>query len=906
MSNLFVTKVRSSFTEILLKLKNARINFSIYIRRKKTNLMSKMNFKLATPTPATAGTHADKPNKYLILGFFDRGNVGDEAFIPPYKVLFPDADLTFLSMDDAETIPADTTAVIVAGGDVINAYFVRKLKLLLQSYNGPCYAFSVGIPYISEKNLGEVFDHVVLRNRQDVDAVASAIGEKNIDYLPDITWMLNALVAPKAGRLSHKPFTIGVCLAQPYFSRNPLAADLEDSVVEFITRYATTNPHCQINLIPFNTSGQDHEADTFINARVYARVSGLVNVANITGDFVKDPVNMLEFVGQHDMIVGMRYHSILFSMMRNVPFVAMYTTKKIENMLKDHGFDAFGLRLPCDAHYRPTHIDVDTLTSLVDTRKTTTSTTVTVDLDRYAFIRDIVTQKKRKQIIVKSFSNLSTEEVLVKCKDMVKTYLKLDDEAYEKWSAGDTQTKTVLAASEKVPLDFARLLCFALTNKIGSPYVWGLNENMMKPDFIPFEAMKWIYEDHVSATKRQLKDHVHYPVINIDKQLTVDVNYMCQDNYQGLHRSGWSYVISGFQHIDTLNVQKPSVCLVDTCLERTFLWGLDITKTASIVPYTKPWSGFIHHTFDTEYSKLNCESLLDTKEFTESLATCKCLFTLSRDLQEKFQRGLEVRGYSVPVLSLNHPTEFVDNNFDMTKFLSNRHRRVVNIGAWIRDPYAIYALPVPANNKLAIRKSTLKGREMDNYFMPDNFIDELSNFLIDYTGGRGPGGLSRVPCENPDQTVSRDVVSRDTVSRDCVSRDPISNKYLSGMLNNMTRNQNSVDILDNYSNEDYDTLLSENIVFLSFMSDPSASNTVVECIVRNTPLIVNRFPALEEVLGEDYPGFYPDGNLFQAAAMSIDLNHIFLIHQYLKRLDKTKFYLEHFMADFQAKLASAL
>ena len=48
------------------------------------------------------------------------------------------------------------------------------------------------------------------------------------------------------------------------------------------------------------------------------------------------------------------------------------------------------------------------------------------------------------------------------------------------------------------------------------------------------------------------------------------------------------------------------------------------------------------------------------------------------------------------------------------------------------------------------------------------------------------------------------------------------------------------------SDDDYDALLTRNIVFLKLV-DCSAVNTVIECIERNTVIIVNRHPALEEV-----------------------------------------------------------
>ena len=62
----------------------------------------------------------------------------------------------------------------------------------------------------------------------------------------------------------------------------------------------------------------------------------------------------------------------------------------------------------------------------------------------------------------------------------------------------------------------------------------------------------------------------------------------------------------------------------------------------------------------------------------------------------------------------------------------------------------------------------------------------------------------------------------------------------------------SVEVMEHLSDSAYDELLSDIVVFLNLI-DASAVNTVIECIVRNTPLIINRLPAIVEILGEDYP-----------------------------------------------------
>ena len=76
----------------------------------------------------------------------------------------------------------------------------------------------------------------------------------------------------------------------------------------------------------------------------------------------------------------------------------------------------------------------------------------------------------------------------------------------------------------------------------------------------------------------------------------------------------------------------------------------------------------------------------------------------------------------------------------------------------------------------------------------------------------------------------------------------------------------------------FDDLLAANIVFADFY-DSSANNTVIECLVRNTPIIVNRHPAVEEYLGSDYPLFF--NTLEEAGALADDDSAVAAAHEYM-------------------------
>lgn len=89
----------------------------------------------------------------------------------------------------------------------------------------------------------------------------------------------------------------------------------------------------------------------------------------------------------------------------------------------------------------------------------------------------------------------------------------------------------------------------------------------------------------------------------------------------------------------------------------------------------------------------------------------------------------------------------------------------------------------------------------------------------------------------------------------------------------------SVSYMERVTDEEYDQLLSENLVFLNLF-DSSANNTVIECIARRTPVIVNRLPALEEYLGKSYPLFY---DTLEEASQLLELSKIYDAHLYLEQ-----------------------
>lgn len=113
-------------------------------------------------------------------------------------------------------------------------------------------------------------------------------------------------------------------------------------------------------------------------------------------------------------------------------------------------------------------------------------------------------------------------------------------------------------------------------------------------------------------------------------------------------------------------------------------------------------------------------------------------------------------------------------------------------------------------------------------------------------------------------------------------------------------NNDSVIIKMYLSNEEYDEIISSNICLVNVYNS-SANNSILECISRNIPLLVNNHPAIIEYLGINYPFYYSDIN---------DLNHIlednellykkiYDSHLYLLNLDKNQFKIDFFCKKFK-------
>ncbi len=239
--------------------------------------------------------------------------------------------------------------------------------------------------------------------------------------------------------------------------------------------------------------------------------------------------------------------------------------------------------------------------------------------------------------------------------------------------------------------------------------------------------------------------------------------------------------------------------------------------------YDRPWIGVFHHPPYMPAWYRPDQHLPAILRRRNWRRSCRHL-KLAIALSEYLGNWLE-RHLHVPVLCLKHPTETPERKFSEQRYLSNPHKCIFQLGWYLRNTEAIYQLPQP------------RGFRKVRVAVPGHWVEKQMAVV----GKHGPA--------------------------------------------KRRRRQGQVVETGRLSDAGYDALLSQNVVFLE-LYDVSANNVVIECIVRNTPIVVNRHPALEEYLGTEYPLFY---DRFGDACGLFTDERILAGHRYLNGLDKTPF-----------------
>jgi len=255
--------------------------------------------------------------------------------------------------------------------------------------------------------------------------------------------------------------------------------------------------------------------------------------------------------------------------------------------------------------------------------------------------------------------------------------------------------------------------------------------------------------------------------------------------------------------------------------------------------WQEPWVGIFHH-------------VADLPAWLDPSAPPQVIFARARfvkslphlrgaiALSTEHAAWLRSQLPGVPVLTVKHPTDVTPERFSFDAWRRDGNRRVAQVGWYARNSRAIYQLPAPP------------GTRKIHLFDDKPWIR---------------AAMARVAANAPSRTRPE---------------------------------TGAVEIWDYVDAPAYDRLLATSVVLAEYFA-VAASNTVIECIARTTPILINRLPALEEYLGPDYPLFFDD--LAMAGRHLADLARIEAAHHHLAGMDRSWLSGEAFAGTIETFLA---
>jgi len=250
----------------------------------------------------------------------------------------------------------------------------------------------------------------------------------------------------------------------------------------------------------------------------------------------------------------------------------------------------------------------------------------------------------------------------------------------------------------------------------------------------------------------------------------------------------------------------------------------------------RKWSGIFHLTPITPkyLDFISIDLIFKNKKFIKALDNCLFIITLSPYLTKCLNNILVNLNKKINIYTLKHPV--LSENiplFDITSYETNKNKYIIQLGQQLRKMTSIYALNVENHKKIWLTGSTSFDR-----------INDLLNLEI--------------------------------------------KEY------HIKINKKTVEMTYTKTFEEYDEYLRQNVVFIHLF-DAAANNALLECLVRNTPVIINKLEGVVDYLGENYPLYFDQ---LSDVNSLLSIEKIKEASEYLRSLDKSSLTFDSFKNNF--------
>jgi polysaccharide pyruvyl transferase WcaK-like protein len=283
-------------------------------------------------------------SKVVCLGYFERGNAGDEAFKFAHEWMFGKENIEFAHGKLTEEFVAGRP-VFMGGGDMVAPFFLDWIPRGV-----PFSMLGVGLKYENSSlkamaDKGQDLQFSWFRNHIDVD-MAQAAGFA-ADYCPDIVFALrNAQVAlPNATQAMltkigpNKPFAV-VCLTDHFNSRFEFKEAKHNAYLEYfkwelaagLDKLAEQMP---IVFLPLSVYLQHQDA------RLHADVASRMKLGHRTHQIsgALHPFEAISLIRRSSQVVSMKLHGSIFGLMTERPCVNIGVGRKQLTLYAEAGLE---------------------------------------------------------------------------------------------------------------------------------------------------------------------------------------------------------------------------------------------------------------------------------------------------------------------------------------------------------------------------------------------------------------------------------------------------------------------------------------------------------------------------------------------------------------------------------------
>jgi polysaccharide pyruvyl transferase WcaK-like protein len=287
--------------------------------------------------------------RIAVLGWYDKGNIGDESYKLSFPTLFPDYDFHFT--DDLRRAP-QCDWVIMGGGNVIDASFFDQLE----NVKVPKLLLSVGVPTREDRRRPHMhlldkfqqFEAICVRDYMSFDLLHNKGIE--VSYMPDFSFVLHPNkvrgreLLKKMYRQVHGELyerTVVVVLNSFLAAGNELLARdfLTFQKVCFDIAKCADNTNASFIFLPFG--GDQFTNDRMANGWAAGRCKWYrKNLVIYDWLTVQDT---LDVMAACDVAISSRLHASIFSTISGVPFVDITHHDKNKVFMESIGKEEWSL-----------------------------------------------------------------------------------------------------------------------------------------------------------------------------------------------------------------------------------------------------------------------------------------------------------------------------------------------------------------------------------------------------------------------------------------------------------------------------------------------------------------------------------------------------------------------------------